>query len=332
MKKTLQEKTEGLCKKYVVTFKELSKIFNDVHETKYLNEYVCVKPQHEEVMRLAVFFDVSTDYLVGNTDVKLPASKIVNNKGAEKTIAVLENFSKKQRLEILNKIKTREANAPKHENTKSLKKNRDFSDLEKRADVMFDIMNNLSPDKFLAKRMKLIREELNYTQLELGNLLNCRPSTISSYERGPNAPTFQWLLHMSKMFGVSVDYLLGVSDDRQMLSDIIKDKEIQMIIEAMFYLQKKDRKDMLENIQFLKWKNENSDSKLDLGVVGDDIDDEDDSEELSYQEFDFEKPVPKFVVYPENDIYNYGYIPSMSMVDKYEDDVDNDSDVAQSDD
>lgn len=62
--------------------------------------------------------------------------------------------------------------------------------------------------------LKQLRKEAGLTQDELGRKLGVIKQTISSWENNISAPSTETLTTISKLFGVSVDYLLGLSDDK----------------------------------------------------------------------------------------------------------------------
>ena len=64
------------------------------------------------------------------------------------------------------------------------------------------------------KRFYELRKEHNYTQHKLAKLLNISRSTISKYESGDLFPTTHTLIKIARVFKVSVDYLIGLSDKR----------------------------------------------------------------------------------------------------------------------
>ena len=70
-----------------------------------------------------------------------------------------------------------------------------------------------------AERLKIIRNECNLTQFDLANLLNVSRSTISMYEQGERDPDTETIIFLSKHFGVSSDWLLGLSDIRNPYSN-----------------------------------------------------------------------------------------------------------------
>ncbi len=64
-----------------------------------------------------------------------------------------------------------------------------------------------------SKRLKEIRSEQGLNQRELAALSELSPQSISSFEKGINSPTVPSLLALANALNVSVDYLLGRTDD-----------------------------------------------------------------------------------------------------------------------
>ncbi|MDU3775732.1 MAG: helix-turn-helix transcriptional regulator [Clostridium perfringens] len=62
------------------------------------------------------------------------------------------------------------------------------------------------------KRLKLLRTNLNLTQKQLGKNLNLSQRAVSSYENGLRFPDEQILNLIADYFNVSIDYLLGRTD------------------------------------------------------------------------------------------------------------------------
>jgi len=52
------------------------------------------------------------------------------------------------------------------------------------------------------------RKKLGLSQAELASKLKVSQKSISKYERGNRRPSYETLLAMSSIFGVSVDYLI----------------------------------------------------------------------------------------------------------------------------
>ena len=63
-------------------------------------------------------------------------------------------------------------------------------------------------------RLQQLRKERGLSQSELGKLLSMPQNTVSQYETERRRMDPQTLLSFAKFFGVSIDYLVGVSNDR----------------------------------------------------------------------------------------------------------------------
>lgn len=68
-------------------------------------------------------------------------------------------------------------------------------------------------------RLKLLREKQNMKQSELGKLLNVKDAAISKYESGKVPLTADTLIELSKIFHVSIDYILGISDQIDIVNE-----------------------------------------------------------------------------------------------------------------
>ena len=67
-------------------------------------------------------------------------------------------------------------------------------------------------DIFFGKRLKELREERGLTQKELATLLHLNSVTYLHYEKAQRQPPLEVLADMAAFFGVTVDYLLGLTD------------------------------------------------------------------------------------------------------------------------
>lgn len=66
----------------------------------------------------------------------------------------------------------------------------------------------------LGERLEKLRTEKNLTIVELAEMFHVSKSTISAYENNTRKPNLEILLEFAKFYGVTIDYLLGISDER----------------------------------------------------------------------------------------------------------------------
>jgi len=62
-------------------------------------------------------------------------------------------------------------------------------------------------------RIRILREKHNMTQLALGRKLGITKSVVSSYETGLHQPKHEILMKVSRLFGVSMNYLYGQEEN-----------------------------------------------------------------------------------------------------------------------
>ena len=89
--------------------------------------------------------------------------------------------------------------------------------------VSLDYITNLTKENkdLLKKRMREIRIENNYTQVAIADVINTSHSTISAYEKGTVKPSLLYLYQLSKLFHVSIDYLLGRTNTKHLQKEEI---------------------------------------------------------------------------------------------------------------
>ena len=62
----------------------------------------------------------------------------------------------------------------------------------------------------IGETIKELRKEKGMTQTELANALFVSQDTISLWECGKSLPDIKALIALTKIFGVSADYILGI--------------------------------------------------------------------------------------------------------------------------
>lgn len=73
-------------------------------------------------------------------------------------------------------------------------------------------MDQLSARDTFAKRLSELMKQEGTKQKELADLLNIKPQTVSQYTTGRTTPDYDSLCAIARHFGVTSDYLLGLSE------------------------------------------------------------------------------------------------------------------------
>lgn len=63
-------------------------------------------------------------------------------------------------------------------------------------------------------RLKELRLKHLYAIKDVAELLGCTPSLVSRYENGSRMPRADYLAKLADFYDVSVDYLLGLTEDK----------------------------------------------------------------------------------------------------------------------
>ncbi len=88
----------------------------------------------------------------------------------------------------------------------------------------------------LGKRIKALRMERGMTQQQLGELINVTKVSICGYEKGTRNPTLQTLTDLAQVFGVDINYFLGldttvVAEDSEPYQVAMSHEEVVFIME-----------------------------------------------------------------------------------------------------
>lgn len=89
-------------------------------------------------------------------------------------------------------------------------------------------------------RIKYLRSREGLTQRELANKLHIGNSTLSQYENGDRAPSVDMQRKFAQYFGVSVDFLVGLTDDQTPATERPSDElppTNPAYLEALSYLE-----------------------------------------------------------------------------------------------
>lgn len=105
-----------------------------------------------------------------------------------------------------------------------------------------------------SERLRKLREEKKISQLELAKFLNISQQALSKWEQNISQPDNNVLIILSNYFDVSVDYLLGKSDNKNpsngLYTKTITDEDgysIEIKTEVPFNeLSKEKQQDMID--------------------------------------------------------------------------------------
>ncbi len=111
----------------------------------------------------------------------------------------------------------------------------------------------------LGERIKQLRLEKNYYQVEIANFLHVTIGTISNYENGVHNPDVETLCKLAEYFEVSVDYLLGRTDFRKPIDalsqPLVKDYMAVDILNTTLGLTPENRAALVSYLDYLNAKN-----------------------------------------------------------------------------
>ena len=101
----------------------------------------------------------------------------------------------------------------------------------------------------IGERLKEVRKDHKDTQADLARKLNVSLSTVKSWESGNSSPNHDILVAICKLYEVSADFLLGITDvdplfikkRQKQLSDESQ-QMVHLFEEFMLYKQKKESK------------------------------------------------------------------------------------------
>lgn len=114
----------------------------------------------------------------------------------------------------------------------------------------------------ILNRLKSLRNDLNVTQKELASFLGINQNTYSYWENGKVKIDSDSLSKLSNYFDVSIDYILGISDQKK--EDGVKtpssenniSPSLQKLYEVASELSEEQIQDVLDYIQFKKYQQE----------------------------------------------------------------------------
>lgn len=100
--------------------------------------------------------------------------------------------------------------------------------------LLFESMN-------FGEKLRTIREERDLSQADLAKAVGVHQRHVSAWENGINKPSLDNIMHLSKFFGVSIDYLVFDNVPREGV-EAINDFELYKKFRETEKLSQEDRK------------------------------------------------------------------------------------------
>ena len=83
----------------------------------------------------------------------------------------------------------------------------------------------------IADKIKALREAKGITQAELARSLSITRGGVNSWEQDFSTPTPASIVELAKFFGVSTDYLLGVSSSQAIDTTGLSQRDVALLAE-----------------------------------------------------------------------------------------------------
>ena len=91
----------------------------------------------------------------------------------------------------------------------------------------------------MGEKLKSLRIEKKLTQKQVADRIGLAISAVSSYESGTRYPSYDVLVKLARIFHVSTDYLLGMTDTRNIDVTGLNDSEIELVSQLVDMLRNK---------------------------------------------------------------------------------------------
>lgn len=113
------------------------------------------------------------------------------------------------------------------------------------------------------KRLKLLRTNKKMTQEELGKKINVTKVSVSGYESGNRKPDIETTQKIADFFEVSVDYLLGRTDNNRYNENKITSKATAADAKANMEMENKKLQTITDGIkkEIMQYVNATEDEK-----------------------------------------------------------------------
>lgn len=88
-----------------------------------------------------------------------------------------------------------------------------------------------------SQRLKKLRTDKHLTQAQVAKRVGVTASMVSSYETDIRLPSYEVMIRLADLFGVSVDYLLGREEKRLLDISELTDAEAAVVCDMVNLLR-----------------------------------------------------------------------------------------------
>lgn len=92
--------------------------------------------------------------------------------------------------------------------------------------------------QYFGEKLRTLRLERGWSQKALAEKLGVVSASVSAYEQAKKYPSIEVLIKVCKVFDVSADYLLGLSDDMQLMKSNLTDDQMRLIRQLIRELER----------------------------------------------------------------------------------------------
>lgn len=91
----------------------------------------------------------------------------------------------------------------------------------------------------MGDKLKELRKQKRLTQKQVADRIGLAISAVSSYEAGTRYPSYDVLVKLARIFHVSTDYLLGMTDKQEIDVSGLNTEEIEVVLQLVNILKNK---------------------------------------------------------------------------------------------
>ena len=96
--------------------------------------------------------------------------------------------------------------------------------------------------QYLGERIRAARNEKHLTQQELADKVDLVKGSISAYEKSLKYPSVEVLIKLCNYFNVSSDYLLGLSDEKEIKKYDLTEEQMELVTKMIIQFHQLNNK------------------------------------------------------------------------------------------